>query len=84
MLFKVATVGRTEVIIRRADSNGALATKTIFIPPKTVLEVYGYAYAEDARRFIVWNEQVSAAFFTVGINECRPVDPAALDAGSGS
>ncbi|MDD4776559.1 MAG: hypothetical protein PHG75_08605 [Syntrophomonas sp.] len=74
MLFKVATVGRTEVIIKRLEPSGALSTKTVFIPPKTVLDVYGYAYAEEARRFIVWNEQVSAAFFTVGINECRPVD----------
>ncbi len=81
MLFKVTTVGRTEVIIRRADANGALVTKTIFIPPKTVLEVYGYAYAEEARRFIVWNEQISAAFFTVGINECRPVEPSTADGG---
>jgi len=73
VLFKVATVGRTQVIIKKLERD-MLVTKTIFIPPKTVLDVYGYAYAEEARRFIVWNEQVSATFFTVGINECRPVE----------
>ncbi len=73
MLFKVETVGRTEVLIKKQERE-MLVSKTTFIPSKTVLTVYGYAYAEDARRFIVWNEQVSATFFTVGINECRPVD----------
>jgi len=46
----------------------------IYVPCLVMLDVYGYAYAEEARRFIVWNEQVSATFFTVGINECRPVE----------
>ena len=71
MLFKVMTIGRTEAMIRKVESGEAPITKTIMIPPKTILDVYGYVKGEDFR-FVVWNENISASFFTIGIVDCRP------------
>lgn len=69
MLFKVVTVGRTEALIKKEGD--PLISKTIMIPPKTILEVYACVRGDETR-FVVWNEQLSSTFFTVNVNNCRP------------
>jgi dihydroxyacid dehydratase/phosphogluconate dehydratase len=72
MLFKVVTAGKTPAVIKQLSSSGTLVSRTITITSDTVLDVYGYANSEETR-FVVWNEQLSASFFTVSINDCRPM-----------
>lgn len=71
MIFKVMTVDKTATLLKLKGPTGALTTKTTYIPAGTMLEVYGYANSEETR-FVAWNEQYSATFFTVSINDCRP------------
>lgn len=71
MIFKVMTVVKTAAVVKQKSAAGILTSKTIQIPAGCMLEVYGYANSEETR-FVAWNEQISAAFFTVLINDCRP------------
>lgn len=72
MLFKVMTVDKAVTVLKQKNGvTGGLTSKTTYVPPGTLLEVYGYANSEETR-FVAWNEQLSAAFFTVSINDCRP------------
>lgn len=71
MIFKVMTVDRTATVLKQKGATGSLTTKTTYIPAGTLLEIYGYANSEETR-FVAWNEQYSATFFTVSINDCRP------------
>ncbi len=73
MMFQVMTIGRAEVMIRHGQPKEVQTTKIIIVPPMTILDVYGYIRAEDTTRFIVWNEKLSTTFFTVSINDCKPV-----------
>jgi len=71
MLFQVVTAGKTAVVIKQLTSTGTLMTKTINLLPGTILDIYGYANSDETR-FVAWNEQFSATFFTVAVNDCHP------------
>lgn len=71
MLFKVMTVEKAAVVVKQKNGGGMVSSKTTYIPPGTLLEVYGYANSEQTR-FVAWNEQWSSTFFTVSIVDCRP------------
>lgn len=71
MLFKVVTAGKAAVVIKQLSSGGALVSKTVTIAAETILDVYGFANSEETR-FVVWNEQLSATFFTISITDCKP------------
>ena len=71
MLFKVMVVAKTGTVTKHISPAGTLVPRNTHVLPGTVLEVYGYANSEETR-FVCWNEQLSAAFFTVAINDCRP------------
>ena len=70
-MFKVMTVVKSTVVVKQKSAAGTLMAKTTHIPAGTMLEVYGYA-SSDETRFVAWNEQLSATFFTVLITDCRP------------
>jgi|GEM_PF-932056 hypothetical protein len=72
MLFKVMTTVKTSVVVKQLTPSGTLAPKTIMIPPREILEVYGYYTNNQETRFVAWNEQISATFFTVAVSDCRP------------
>lgn len=71
MLFKVMVVEKAPVVVKQKNGGGSVTSKTTYIPPGTMLEVYGYANSEQTR-FVAWNEQWSSTFFTVSITDCRP------------
>jgi len=72
MLFKVMTTTKTSVVVKQVTPAGILAPKTIIISPREILEVYGYYTNNEETRFVAWNEQLSATFFTVSVTDCRP------------
>jgi len=71
MLFKVMVVAKTGAVTKHMSPTGSLVTRNTQIPPGAILEVYGYANSEETR-FVVWNDNMSASFFTVSIADCRP------------
>jgi hypothetical protein len=71
VIFKVMTISKTGTVIKQIGPGGTIMSKTVTIPPGIILEVYGFAHSEDTR-FLAWNEQFSASFFTVAASDCRP------------
>lgn len=71
MIFKVMVVAKTGTVVKQMGPTGTLVSRTTFITPGTILEVYGYAVSDETR-FVAWNENISATFFSVSVNDCRP------------
>jgi len=71
VIFKVMTISKTGTVIKQIGPGGSVMSKSVTLPPGIILEIYGYANSEDTR-FLAWNEQFSASFFTVAAADCRP------------
>jgi len=75
MLFKAVTIDRTGAIVKEVSPHGNLVNRTIFLPPGTLLNVYGYVQSFDTR-LIVCNKGISKGLFTVLLNDCLPEEEA--------